>query len=54
MQTSDSNRTYFPDADTTVRLEYGEFLIHPGNLVHSGVDITRGERYLMILFTHTE
>ena len=54
MQTSDSNRTYFPDADTTVRLEYGEFLIHPGNLVHSGVDITRGERYIMILFTHTE
>ncbi|KAL7552935.1 hypothetical protein ACHAWF_016189 [Thalassiosira exigua] len=35
-------------------LEFGEFLIHPGNLVHGGVDIIRGTRHLMILFTHTE
>jgi len=49
-----TNRTYFPDANETVRLEFGEFLIHPGNLVHGGVDITRGKRYLMIMFTHTE
>ena len=48
------NRTYFPDANETVRLEFGEFLIHPGNLVHGGVDITQGKRYLMIMFTHTE
>jgi len=48
------NRTYFPDANETVRLEFGEFLIHPGNLVHGGVDITQGSRYLMIMFTHTE
>jgi len=46
--------TYFPDANATVKLEFGEFLIHPGNLVHGGVDITQGERYLMIMFTHTE
>ena len=46
--------TYFPDANQTVRLEFGEFLIHPGNLVHGGIDITSGKRYLMILFTHTE
>jgi hypothetical protein len=46
-------RTVFPDANATVRLEFGEFLIHPGNLVHGGVDITHGSRYLMIIFTHT-
>ena len=47
-------RTYFPDANETVRLEYGEFLIHPGNLVHAGMDITKGTRYLMVIFTHIE
>lgn len=46
--------TYFPDANTTSKLEFGEFLIHPGNLVHAGIDITRGTRYLMVIFTHTE
>lgn len=46
--------TYFPDAKTTVKLEFGEFLIHPGDLVHAGVDIVKGTRTLMILFTHVE
>lgn len=46
--------TYFPDAKATVKLEFGEFLIHPGNLVHAGVDIVQGTRTLMILFTHVE
>eukprot|EP00985_Skeletonema_marinoi_P023670 scaffold15894_cov103-Skeletonema_marinoi.AAC.1 len=46
--------TYFPDAKATVKLEFGEFLIHPGNLVHAGVDIIQGTRTLMILFTHVE
>ena len=49
-----STSTYFPDANETVKLELGEFLIHPGNLVHAGVNITRGNRYLMVIFTHTE
>ncbi len=48
------HRTYFPDANTIVRMEYGEFILHPGNLVHAGVDITSGERYLMVLFAHTD
>ena len=46
--------TYFPVAKATVRLEFGEFLIHPGKLVHAGVDITQGVRTLMILFTHVD
>jgi hypothetical protein len=48
------NRTYFCDVHQTVRLEYGEFLLHPGHLVHSGVDIHSGQRYLMIIFAHAE
>lgn len=46
--------TFFPDANEVAKLELGEFLIHPGNLVHAGVNITRGTRYLMVLFTHIE
>jgi hypothetical protein len=42
--------TYFSAAKKIVRLNYGEFLIHPGGAVHSGVDITRGSRYLFIMF----
>jgi len=48
------HRTYFCDVNETVRLEYGEFLLHPGHLVHSGVDIHSGHRYLMIIFAHVE
>eukprot|EP00978_Attheya_sp_CCMP212_P001479 scaffold3126_cov46-Attheya_sp.AAC.4 len=42
--------TYFPDAKQVVRLEYGEFLVHPGRLLHSGVELSQGVRYLMIIF----
>jgi len=48
--TYEGGGTYFPDADAVVRLEFGEFLIHPGGLVHGGVNITQGTRYLMVLF----
>jgi hypothetical protein len=43
-------RTYFPDAGEVVRLQFGEFLLHPGALVHSGVDIAGGTRHLMVMF----
>jgi len=33
-----------------VRLELGEFLLHPGSLVHGGNTITAGTRYLMVTF----
>ena len=42
--------TYFPSADTVVRLEFGEFVLHPGGLVHGGVNITQGNRVLMVMF----
>lgn len=43
-------RTHFLDANEVVKLEFGEFLLHPGHLVHGGVRITRGTRYLMVIF----
>ena len=44
--------TFFPDLNTVVRLKYGEFILHPGSLVHGGSEITQGIRYLMVLFAH--
>jgi hypothetical protein len=70
-----------PDAGGVIRLEQGEFLLHPvspsfesilfwpnlfsvatishlgkpssqGSLVHAGVDVTSGSRYLMVMFAH--
>jgi len=48
----DGGGTYFPEANQNVRLQYGEFLLHPGNCVHSGVDIRRGTRHLMVAFAN--
>lgn len=44
--------TFFPDLNRAVRLKYGEFILHPGSLVHGGTEITQGRRYLMVLFAH--
>jgi len=46
--------TFFPDARQVVRLEFGEFLLHPGSLVHSGRPIKNGTRHLMVIFAHIE
>lgn len=42
--------TLFPDANASIMLEQGEVLMHPGNLVHSGLNISKGTRYLLIWF----
>lgn len=44
--------TMFPAARQVVRLDFGEFLIHPGSLVHGGMNIRAGTRHLMILFAN--
>jgi len=44
--------TYFRDANENVRLEFGEFLLHPGDAVHGGTPITDGTRYLMVIFAN--
>ncbi len=33
-----------------IRLEKGEFLLHPGSLIHGGNPITAGTRYLLVTF----
>lgn len=46
--------TCFPDACTNVRLEFGEFLLHPGSCVHGGTKILSGTRYLMVIFANAK
>ncbi len=50
--TYEGGGTFFPAADENVRLEFGEFILHPGQIVHGGTDISSGSRILMVLFTH--
>ena len=47
-------RTFFPDANEVVRLEFGEFLLHPGSLVHAGMNISGGTRHLLVIFADTK
>jgi len=42
--------TYIQAMRQIVKLEQGEFLFHPGSLVHSGSPITAGTRYLLVVF----
>jgi predicted 2-oxoglutarate/Fe(II)-dependent dioxygenase YbiX len=42
--------TYLADLHDTVRLRRGEFLIHPGRLLHGGCPITSGTRYILVFF----
>ena len=44
--------TMLVDVGRVVKLEKGEFLLHPGSLVHGGIDITKGTRYLLVTFAH--
>jgi len=42
--------TYFRFLRKTLRLRQGQVLVHPGDLFHKGVDITAGERMLIVCF----
>ena len=44
--------TMLADIGRVVRLEKGEFLLHPGSMVHGGMDITEGTRFLLVTFAH--
>ncbi|GMH83074.1 hypothetical protein TrVE_jg547 [Triparma verrucosa] len=46
----DGGGTYIRCLRKTVKLLQGQVLIHPGELFHKGVDITRGTRYLAVCF----
>jgi hypothetical protein len=41
--------TYFDD-DITTYLEKGDSIIHGGNTKHSGLEITKGKRYVLVTF----
>lgn len=49
-QDYDGGGTYFKALNQTLKLKIGQVLVHPGNLLHSGIGITRGERFLAISF----
>jgi predicted 2-oxoglutarate/Fe(II)-dependent dioxygenase YbiX len=42
--------TYFRCLRQTLKLRQGQVLIHPGDLYHRGVNITRGTRQLVVCF----
>jgi len=44
--------TYIPDTGSIIKLDHGECLLHPGSLVHGGMEVTKGTRYLMVTFAH--
>ncbi|CAJ1951236.1 unnamed protein product [Cylindrotheca closterium] len=44
--------TYIRDTGSIIKLNYGECLLHPGSLVHGGMEVTKGTRYLMVTFAH--
>lgn len=45
--------TYFRDANRNVRLGFGEFLLHPGDAIHAGSNISGGTRFLMVIFANS-
>lgn len=46
--------TYFEELDTVITLDGGEILTFDAKLVHQGLPITRGCRFLMVGFCYTE
>ena len=44
--------TFIVDVGRVIEVDRGEFLLHPGSLVHGGMDITEGTRYLLVTFAH--
>jgi len=44
--------TFFAAINQRFVLNQGQFLVHPGHLVHGGCEITAGVRHLMLYFLH--
>jgi predicted 2-oxoglutarate/Fe(II)-dependent dioxygenase YbiX len=42
--------TYFRALRKIIKLHKGQVLVHPGELYHKGVDISRGERKMIVCF----
>jgi len=46
--------TYIAALNRVIKLEQGEVLLHPGQLLHGGMPITAGTRYLLVTFANFE
>jgi predicted 2-oxoglutarate/Fe(II)-dependent dioxygenase YbiX len=42
--------TYFRALRKTIKLRKGQVLVHPGDLYHKGVDISKGKRKMIVCF----
>ena len=49
----DGGGTWFKSIDSVVQLAQGDCVYHDANIVHQGIDITRGERYILVGFVDT-
>lgn len=46
----DGGGTFFEKINQTILCDIGDMIIHPGYLKHAGIKITRGKRYLFVIF----
>ena len=47
-------RTHFPVFNETINIAQGEVLYHPSRLLHEGVQINAGTRYILVGFVGTD
>lgn len=45
--------TYFASIDKVIHLKQGDAAYHDAQVMHSGIDITKGERYILVGFVDT-
>lgn len=45
--------TYYQSIDQVIHLEQGDCAYHDAHVMHSGIDITKGERYILVAFIDT-
>ena len=50
----DGGGTHFGCLDRVLHAEVGGFTAFPGCLIHAGAPITRGTRYILVLFVYAE
>lgn len=49
----DGGGTWFESIDSVVQLAQGDCVYHDARIMHQGIDITRGERYILVGFVDT-
>ena len=51
---SQGGGTYFEDIDKVVEIKQGDACVHPGNILHCGNGIIKGERYVLVGFLNAK